>query len=303
MNASKKRENCEDTPRLFCLMGESLYAPLAEQLAPQVTVEALYDLRELAVIAKIRRSSEGQAPSYDITGIAQLYFGRIRRIQSKGPYLLGGFSAGGAVAMEVAQLLRRHGEEVRLVVLFDTLAVSGLRRRNDLEQLRLRLRLSSLWEDPRNYVLRKSSRVYEKLVEKLFKSPPKVSTKMTREEFHEFRKGFFRAALLKYRPKVFDGDVLVFRALGAERPVEYDCDVDDLGWRKTVRGRLRVRDVPGVHTDLLEAPVVQVVAEEIRACLRDHAPNDEPVSLSSELENAARSTGRQFWPMSSILNY
>lgn len=41
-------------------------------------------------------------------------------VQPRGPYLLGGHSYGGAVAMEVALCLQAWGHDVELVVIMDT---------------------------------------------------------------------------------------------------------------------------------------------------------------------------------------
>jgi len=52
--------------------------------------------------------------------MAAHYLNEIRNVQPKGPYFLGGFSFGGLVAYEMAQQLCAQGEEVGLLVLFDT---------------------------------------------------------------------------------------------------------------------------------------------------------------------------------------
>ena len=55
-----------------------------------------------------------------IEGMAALTLTLIRGVQSRGPYLLGGNCNGGAVAVEVARLLRLAGEDVRLLALVNT---------------------------------------------------------------------------------------------------------------------------------------------------------------------------------------
>src|SRR6185369_16874334 len=51
--------------------------------------------------------------------MASNYLKEIRALQPTGPYFLGGFSAGGLIAFEMAQQLRKQGQEVALLVLFD----------------------------------------------------------------------------------------------------------------------------------------------------------------------------------------
>ena len=56
----------------------------------------------------------------DIEHVAAEYVALIRLAQRRGPYLLGGYSYGGIVAYEMAQQMIAAGDEVPLVVLFDT---------------------------------------------------------------------------------------------------------------------------------------------------------------------------------------
>jgi len=48
---------------------------------------------------------------------AEFYLSEIRKVQPKGPYLLGGYCFGGQVAFEMAQQLQREGEKVAAVVM------------------------------------------------------------------------------------------------------------------------------------------------------------------------------------------
>jgi acyl carrier protein/surfactin synthase thioesterase subunit len=54
-----------------------------------------------------------------INGVAALYLAELRRLQPTGPYLLGGWSAGGVIAYEVMQQLLLSGERVERLVLLD----------------------------------------------------------------------------------------------------------------------------------------------------------------------------------------
>ncbi|KYF69550.1 non-ribosomal peptide synthetase, partial [Sorangium cellulosum] len=51
--------------------------------------------------------------------MAEAYCDELRRVQPEGPYLLGGWSMGGAVAFEMARVLERGGRRVAAVVLLD----------------------------------------------------------------------------------------------------------------------------------------------------------------------------------------
>lgn len=55
-----------------------------------------------------------------VAGIAAMFLIELRRRQPHGPYLLGGWSAGGVVAFEAAQQLLQAGEHVEKLILIDT---------------------------------------------------------------------------------------------------------------------------------------------------------------------------------------
>ena len=63
-----------------------------------------------------------EEPSTDIVEMASAYIVAMRAVQSTGPYYLVGHSAGGLIALEMAQQLRRQGEQVGLVGVLDTYA-------------------------------------------------------------------------------------------------------------------------------------------------------------------------------------
>lgn len=52
--------------------------------------------------------------------MAALYICEIRKVQPRGPYYLGGYSMGGEIALEIGQQLFRQGDQVKLLVMFDT---------------------------------------------------------------------------------------------------------------------------------------------------------------------------------------
>ncbi len=64
-------------------------------------------------------------PLLAIPDMVEVYLREIRAIQPAGPYHLGGGSMGGLVAYEMARRLRREGQPVGLLVLFDTIGPYG----------------------------------------------------------------------------------------------------------------------------------------------------------------------------------
>ncbi|MEU9107572.1 amino acid adenylation domain-containing protein [Streptomyces xanthophaeus] len=63
---------------------------------------------------------DGSAPPEELAEYARRYVAAVRSAQPAGPYHLGGWSVGGAIAAEMAAQLRDAGEEVAALLLFDT---------------------------------------------------------------------------------------------------------------------------------------------------------------------------------------
>jgi phthiocerol/phenolphthiocerol synthesis type-I polyketide synthase E len=108
-------------PKFFCLHGAGgnvlIYRELAEYLGPD---QPVYGLQS--------RGLDGNSiPHTRIEDMAQSYVQEIRRVQTSGPYYLGGYCLGGTIAYEVAQQLQASGETVALLALFDTMNWSRIK--------------------------------------------------------------------------------------------------------------------------------------------------------------------------------
>lgn len=100
-------------PPLFCLPGvegnPSYLYPLAQALGID---QPVYSLQAVGLdgVTPLPASIEAEAVHY---------LTEIRRVQPHGPYYLSGHSRGGRVAYALAQQLRKEGEDVNLLALFD----------------------------------------------------------------------------------------------------------------------------------------------------------------------------------------
>jgi thioesterase domain-containing protein len=72
-------------------------------------------------------------------------------------------------------------------------------------------------------------------------------------------------AASQYSPQPYSGAVLLFRP--QSRPAGEFADAAS-GWRE-LAPRLRVVDVPGTHVEMFRKPNVAVMAEALKAALRD----------------------------------
>jgi thioesterase domain-containing protein len=64
----------------------------------------------------------GEDPPATVEQCAERYLGALLEVQDEGPWIIGGWSFGGLVAIEMARLLEQRGEEVAAVIIMDTLA-------------------------------------------------------------------------------------------------------------------------------------------------------------------------------------
>ncbi len=99
---------------LFCIHGlgghVAAFLPLAQGLADGRPVYGL----------QAQGLDPGQEPHDRIEAMAAWYVQEIRDVQPQGPYLLGGWSMGGLIALEAARQLLVAGQAVALVAMFDT---------------------------------------------------------------------------------------------------------------------------------------------------------------------------------------
>jgi thioesterase domain-containing protein/NAD(P)-dependent dehydrogenase (short-subunit alcohol dehydrogenase family)/aryl carrier-like protein len=231
-------------------------------------------------------------PFHTLEEMATQYLEEIRRIQSHGPYFLGGGSLGGIVALEMAQQLRADGERVGLLTMFDSWgptwfspehmppAPARLARR--LEGHVKRLKREGLAEELQLLARRGRGR----LAARARQLACRVLRVTGNELPHNLRYFYVEeanlAALRRYVPKPYPADVVLFRALD-----DPDADFSDpmMGWRATVEGEIEVIDAPGTHNSLVHDPVF---GELFRARLRRAQQDAAAAADESSLAAAAR---------------
>ena len=107
-------------PPLYCVHGGGgnvlIFKDLAARLAPDFP---FYGLQAHGV-----DGSKNYLKS--VEEMAASYLAEIRAVQPEGPYYLAGFCMGGQVAYEMAQLLRKDGQEVAFLAMIDTYNFHGV---------------------------------------------------------------------------------------------------------------------------------------------------------------------------------
>ncbi len=204
--------------------------------------------------------------------MAAHYVGALRQAQPRGPYFLGGYSFGGRVAVYMADLLEKSGEEVALLALLDPGNRAGgilpnwrqwmARHRREPDSGTLREALRFLW-----FRARKAwDGFYNRARRAIFFSIwdfyrerqwrlPKVLRRPDRAN---------RLVRLDHdRIPRYVGDAVYFQASRSPRSAEHP-DMRQ-SWDTVIRGELTVIPVPGLHHQIIQEPYAEVLARELDA--------------------------------------
>ncbi|MCD4791246.1 MAG: AMP-binding protein, partial [Bacteroidales bacterium] len=178
-----------------------------------------------------------------VEDIARLYLNELLSIFPESPYRLCGHSFGGVVAYEMAQQLIAKGKDVSFLSLIDT-ATPKL-------DLMLIDKVSF-----RRKLLKFEYRVKRRLYSTFGLTIP-----------NKYRNLYILDSFLKaqkyYKPALYTGDVFIFRSTKSR------IKERDIGWRKYIKGKLTIIDIPGDHLTIIREPkTIKILAKEILACLR-----------------------------------
>jgi thioesterase domain-containing protein len=229
-----------------------------------------------------------------ISEMATYHIDKIRLIQPHGPYLLGGMCAGGVIAYEIARQLQYHGETVGMVALLDAADVMTPAKTWRFAQQRIQS-FSTVFHDenPSRFhrsvllILAKALRKAKNLItytvgQNLEKLRNEIRMRLLRFCLDHGRRLphaveqipvriVYLFAEKNYQPEgLFHGELVLFRATCGDGPDEpYVERYADplLGWSKRTSHSVRVCDVPGGHSSMLQEPHVRVLATCMQTCL------------------------------------
>ncbi|SEP53568.1 non-ribosomal peptide synthetase [Amycolatopsis saalfeldensis] len=222
----------------------------------------------------------GRRPWEEIEGFADEYLQALLDVQPSGPYLLGGWSSGAVIAVELAHRLEQRGELVERLVVIDSPAPLASRSIDDMQTVLWFLEDLDVGFDPglltdarkRDLAtLGDDDRLARVLDLARGSGFPDVEHTGLAETFAVFR-GVVRACN-RYRAPRINADVLVLRAQDgrvgefADHPY---ADSPDWGWGSVSTGTVTAIAVPGTHHTLLSDPGVAGVAATIEDHLRRH---------------------------------
>jgi len=204
--------------------------------------------------------------------MAAHYIKEIRTIQFDGPYFIGGSGDGCGIVMEMAHQLESQGQNLGLIALFSPTA--------------LKPKISST----KLYTYRRSLRRFFFLLNNLLKKRPlipaivnaflnrvlwqwKILHRYLPRHIHRWRRfiATFSRARFSYTPRAYQGRITCF--LSDEFSLNYKKSLQD--WYELASGGIDIRFVPGTINTMWQEPHVQVLAEQLKACLEEAQTNSE----------------------------
>jgi thioesterase domain-containing protein len=232
-------------------------------------------------VLQSRGMRDGEAPHTRVEDMAADYLAEIRAVQPRGPYAIGGGSAGGVIAYEMAQQLQAAGERVDALILVDTSVVGPSAPRGVESRAAQRLRTLGIdAEGPLGRWLLQppleSSRPLRTwggdvlrrvraLGRRSAPSPPAPPVTPGLRAMLEANND----ALARYAIRPYPGVATLL--LAREEP---DSGVGDrrLAWARVVEGGLTVRCIPGDHDTMVAQANAPVLGKILRDCLSARAP-------------------------------
>ena len=223
--------------------------------------------------------------------------------------------AGGVLAFEIARQLQIQGQKVALVAIIDAADVAAPKRIGRIAGQRLGSFSKALGQKqqlkPQEQVFYILNKVKEKVIN-LLVYEAKTKTEGIQNKFKMMLFRYYldkKLRLPKFLQKIpvrtvylfaekeyvpqelYQGEVVLFRAtkgVGSSSDEPYINIYSDplFGWDKRVTKGVKVYDIPGGHSSMLQEPNVQIMAESINACinaviLEESVPERAPLVLET----------------------
>jgi thioesterase domain-containing protein len=237
-----------------------------------------------------------------VQAMAAVNIRQLLTVQTRGPYLLGGYCNGGLVAYEMAQQMRQQGLGVGMVILLDTWVPRYFGWLKAIVQKTRGLsppdpdRRGQVYAWLRNYLVRTHS-AYHQGPRALLHLYSQKAGRILRESLWTSPQGFvghapaaddpdpfhfrsypeFGRIISSYRPQPYDGRIVLLRTRYLEESHPTDRTA---GWGR-LASQLEVHELPGDHHNCLTEHLGDV-AEHIGKCLREfHEDGDGELAESS----------------------
>jgi len=223
---------------------------------------------------------EGECePLTSVADLAAHYVREMRTFLPGGPFLLGGYCAGGTIAFEVAQQLQAQGEKVALFVMFDALCPTFFRLHKGVPALarylshrfqnHMKIFLELSARDKLRYLMDRGQNIkrlveiIKSMAESDFRRAP--ATNMG-DGYRENVANTTMAAVRAYRPRAYPGRIHHFMASELSMKHNYGRQRD---WRNFATGGVQVHIGPDgcIRDNMLLEPFAEFFANRLRECL------------------------------------
>lgn len=232
-----------------------------------------------------------------IEDMAAYYVAAIKAMQPQGPYLLGGWSSGGSVALEIAQQLRAQGHEVPLLAIIDS-RLTDAQRREEVAQRDMSMDDAEVVREvaryfripiPDDFYQRDLAAQLDfalKQAREIHGIPVDADLEQVRHFFYINKLNGHLADL--YVPRSYQGKIDYFLSedsanLGAVVE-DHEHIPDDpfehrrlRPWQEIAKEGLVTHLVPGNHASMIEEPHVRVLAEALKLRMDQACPGTQPL--------------------------
>ena len=257
------------------------YASLARHLGDDQPFHAVQNPQLYA------EESIAAAPALTIEGLAAVYVEAIRARQPHGPYVLGGWSSGGSIAVEMGRQLMGAGEEIGLVVLIDSglpfyavrpeteqpVALDDAHLSGSIARILSRMLGKQAEILPREQLasMDRSARLdyLYQVAQAVGFVPPGTPREHVIRLFHVFQA--HTHAIRAHRPGPVDLPLTLVRSRDAQPDDMRDealnaglSDEEAFQWERLTMRPVQVYTVPGDHITMLRAPHVTHLAAIVR---------------------------------------
>jgi thioesterase domain-containing protein/acyl carrier protein len=260
---------------LYLVDAGPFFRPLARRLGSDQPVFGLL-LPDLADLPQ----------RFTVSDLATNLIRALREVRPHGPYFLGGWSHAGVIAYEMMQQLMASGEDVPLMILFDTCSPRYLRGFKGLKAVPIRLLFLS-----EKLIYHFGNLRHLKLVDALRYARERIRTiqlawklrfwqfwyrdmKRPAAEHLKYSSNYQYLAVEDYEPEPSAAPLALFRSQVLQTGAFRDSN---LGWSEVARKGLVVHELPGEHDAMFIEPGVELLAAKLAGSL---TPPEKGASVS-----------------------
>lgn len=214
-----------------------------------------------------------------IPEMASFYIQEIKKVQPNSPYILGGWSFGATVALEMAQQLKKAGEEdISLIILDQGISSSNkIQKFFYLNQFFLTSGLKNIWPyvieylkinlgNPANHNSVRNSN--SSSISEISAIKKREQTKLKLKILgliKVFPILFFNSlAFMNYEIQSYQGQVILFKS---ENSFKNGSKTKNLGWEHIATQGIDCHSISGHHLNLLRKPYVEKLAQQLKTVL------------------------------------